>query len=602
MSAVPTIRNGDPRGLSFTLEEAAARLGKHPQPDPEQLDLLPKSAEDRRLAEEVANLHPAQIPAVMARFRAIRPLVNHDFEALGFRTKREYIGDIAREVRVSWRTVRRWLDSYLQDGLGGLANERPGPLATGYGSAALDASQRAQILDDWLKGRTKAQCYARLVGYLKEKQQGCGPAWVYSFPSRRTVSRYIKSLGPTAQAHRCGPEALKAAAGHCDRTFLGLGSLGLVECDEWNTNALAFDLRRCDLVRRFWLVTIYDTRSIYPLVWDLVGAVDGAKKLHGISQHDEQRLFVRLTTEFGIPRRFYSDRGRFRGSFWGGGPGARARRRDAEFARSDGIFDSLGVERRTPREHNPRGSRLERFHLFLSEKCRGLPGWIGANDQERKMTPGDRHAAEHMDFVAGRRLSTPLLSKEQLLEHINAWMEEWRTHPSTGTDMNGLSPRAVFLRETPPEGFRKPDDAERRLLSAEWYPNRMISAGGIVELPDGSRYGLPGELKELQGFKRHIVRMPDDRSLIIVKALRKGQPDVIAHLRPRLGIDDPGLGAWMESQQRVRRDMEARYERPSPASNTAEILQPHRAELPARRQPRFAGDIARDAEKMEAGE
>ncbi len=32
----------------------------------------------------------------------------------------------------------------------------------------------------------------------------------------------------------------------------------------------------------------------------------------------------------------------------------------------DGILDRLDIMRNLPREHNPRGSRLERFHLELA--------------------------------------------------------------------------------------------------------------------------------------------------------------------------------------------------------------------------------------------
>jgi hypothetical protein len=583
--------------------EAARPLSPSPSDGPAQLDLVPKTQEDCRIEEQLTRLDPAQRPAVLARFRAIKPLLNHDFKALGFRTKEHYADDIAQQTQRSKQTIYRWLAQYLEnEDICALANERPGPPATGFGSVALDASMRAHVQECWeVRNLNRAQTHAGLIGYLKDKQRGCGPGWVYQFPSRGTVNRYINiELRGDANPWRRGADAVKAWAGHADRTYRGLPSLGQVECDEWNTNNFAFEARKADRVVRYWLVTMLDTRSICPLVWELVGAADGVKKLHGISQRDEQRLFVGLVTQFGIPERFYSDRGRFRGRLWGDAPGAHAKRRDKEFTRSDGILDSLGIKRCTPREHNPRGSRLERFHLFLTDKCRELPGWVGATEDERAMAPGDRHAAEHAEFVAGRRVTTPLLTKEQLLEHINSWMEQWRAHPSDGTDMDGLSPRAVFLREMPEGGFRKLEAPELELLSAEWYPNRKIGAGGIVELPDGKRYGLPGELNELQGTKRNIVRMPNEKGFVLVKGLRKGQPDIVAHLRPRLGIDDPNLSAWTETQQRVRKIAESRLEEPSPASNTAEILEPYRPETPARQQRRLAKDIAGDALKMEA--
>lgn len=588
--------------------ETAIRLWPHASPASDsstQLDLLPKTEEDRRLVDQLMRLAPAQRPAIMARFRSIKPTLNHDHRALGYPTIGKYVDAEARRIGVCKATVWRWRERYLQnEDLCSLVDGRPGPQAAGFGAVVLDVSMRAHIRECWeIKKLTRAQTYANLIGYLKEKQRGCGAAWVYPVPSKATVYRFInRELRGDVNPWRRGPDAVKAWAGHADRTYRNLPSLGQVECDEWNANVLAFEPRRADRVLRFWVVTLYDTRSTLPLAWLLLGAAEGEKKLHGITQQDEQRLFVRLVAEYGVPESFYSDRGRFRGSFWGGEPGARAKRRDEEFARSDGILESLGIKHRMPREKNPRGSRLERFHRFLSDKCRDLPGWIRANDQEREMTPGDRHAVEHADFVAGRRETTPLLTKDQLLEHINGWMEEWREHPSDGTDMDGLSPRAVFLRSMPAGGFRKLEKPELEFLAAEWYPNRVVRAAGIIELPDGTRYGLPGELTQLQGTKRHIVRMPNERGFVLIKAQRKGEPDIVAHLRPRLGIDDPKLSQWTEAQQRVRKVAEARLEHPSPESNAAEILEPYGRQGPARRQPRFAGNTARDALEMEAGQ
>ena len=77
------------------------------------------------------------------------------------------------------------------------------------------------------------------------------------------------------------------------------------------------------------------------------------------------------------------------------------------YAQRDGILDRLGINRNLPREHNPRGSRLERWHKELATFCRTLPGWVGANTAERKMAPGDRQQAEHQLWVRGKVLRTP---------------------------------------------------------------------------------------------------------------------------------------------------------------------------------------------------
>ena len=116
-------------------------------------------------------------------------------------------------------------------------------------------------------------------------------------------------------------------------------------------------------------MTLYDERSLYPLIWDLIGAPDEseAKRCHGITQRDELRLFESLVRGYGLPGRIHSDRGRFRGNFWG----HEKKVREAEFQGADGILEQLGVGRNKPREKNPRGVRLERFHGFRTKTGTG---------------------------------------------------------------------------------------------------------------------------------------------------------------------------------------------------------------------------------------
>ena len=532
----------------------------------EQKQLFPQTELDRKIA--ALDLPEQQRAVILGRFRAIRPLVNHDFKALGYASKEAYIRGAAPACAVSRNTVWRWFNQYMEcEDLRALANEAPGPAATGIGSVALDValdiddqaiSARAFIKDRWLAGDLKRQIYTKLLAYLTEKQRGCGVSYAYRFPSDTTVYRFIDSLDALAQAQRQGPEAVKAACGYIDRSYLDLHSLDVVECDECNLNLLSFDPRHRDKKVRWWVVTLYDERSIYPLDWDIVGGKDGAAKAHGITREDERRLFERLVREYGAPGCIHSDRGRFRGNFWGHEPGSRPRasgdpRRDAEFAANDGIFEALGIRRNLPREKNPRGTRLERFHGFLRDKARTLPGWIGKDVKEREMTRGDADWADHLRSVAGERSDTPLLSKQQTLELVGQWMEEWRAHPSDGTDMHGLSPRAVFIEQTPPGGFRRIAEPELALITSEYYSARKILEGGIVQLPDGKRYGVTGELTLLAGQKRDVTRSRDDHSFIKVLPLQKGQEIITAHRRARVGHDDPDLLAReMEAQRKLR--------------------------------------------------
>ena len=163
---------------------------------------------------------------------------------------------------------------------------------------------------------------------------------------------------------REGADALKAALGHIDRTYRGLHSLGRVDTDEWITDAVAFDPRKVSRVGRYYLLTFFDERSLYPLVWSLVEMPN---------EDDELNLLCRLIREFGVSGLINSDRGRFRGHIFGTGRYIE-RERAGMYPNRDGILDRLGISRNLPREHNPCGSRLERFHLELANWARTVPG------------------------------------------------------------------------------------------------------------------------------------------------------------------------------------------------------------------------------------
>ena len=89
--------------------------------------------------------------------------------------------------------------------------------------------------------------------------------------------------------------------------------------------------------------------------------------------------------------------GRFRGRTFSG----RFLNRDrAEmYQERDGILDRLEINRNDPREHNPRGNRLERFHLELANWARTLPGWCGCDTKQRRMTDADARVALHKQWV-----------------------------------------------------------------------------------------------------------------------------------------------------------------------------------------------------------
>ncbi|HEV2499276.1 MAG TPA: hypothetical protein VGY31_06840, partial [Terriglobia bacterium] len=515
-----------------------------------QLGLLPRAEIDNELA---ALALPASMRDVVTRrYRVVDLCLNHNWKAENYPSKRAYLRALAKANEISVRQIYRWVETYKDTGkLISLANELPGPEP--YTGNKLDDDMRAHLQGCWtLEKLNVRQCYASLKHYLEGKQEspGCRTSYLYKIPSYRTVARFIESLDSLEQAAREGPEALKAACGYIDRTYRDLASLERVETDEWKYDVLAYSAARPTEVKRFWLLTFYDERSTYPLCWKLVEG-DRFDKRHGIKEEDEIDLLVCLLREFGVPGALVSDRGRFRTGTFGGG------KREGQFSKADGILDRLNIAHEMPREKNPQGNRLERFHRFLADQCRTLSehGWIGSSDEERKMTHGDAQAELHSRWAAGDENvpRTPLLSVEALRLITDEWMEKWRDHASEGTDMKGLSPRAVFIHNTPEGGFKKLDDERIAWETAEQFDEVTIRTGGIVQLRDGKRYSHPA-LILIQSERRTVRRVRWDHSQISVLPAAKGEAIIIAPRRERVGTNDPeNLARAMELKTKLRK-------------------------------------------------
>ncbi len=565
--------------------QTTAKASTPPSPIPQQPSLFSKEEKS----------------ASFSKLDTIQWALNGDYLLSG--ETKTFNRELVRSQRgVAPRTQQFWEHQYRKKGLSGLVNRRPGP-PKGTGSK-LDTSMRGFIQLRWSEGLTPTQICRELSTYLAPKH--ASEAWRSthrrSVVSDTTVKRFIYSLDEIDDALREGPDALKAACGHIDRSYLDLAPLERVESDECKLNLFAYDPRRPvnragkPWIRRYWLLTFYDTRSMFPLVWNLCEGSEYELR-HGIAVEDEINLFVALIQKFGIPRAIQSDRGRFRGKDWGGEP--YQQHIDKEFAPANGILQRVGqlagypegIRHDMPRVHNPRGTRLERFHRWVADWFRGKPGWIGANTRERKMTRGDADAERHKLWCVGELAPgepSPLLTRDEILVEVNKMMEAWRDHNSEGTDMCGLTPRAVFTQCSPQSGFPQLSEDDLAFATAQHFENERIEIGGIIELRKGERYFHP-LLIPLAGQKREVVRLRNDHSFITVLPASKGEETIVAPRRARVGMNEPDeLSRAMELQNRLHKlagefttpleydpgaqfpDAEPKSEPPKPA----EVMQP----------------------------
>jgi len=401
-------------------QDLLRNAAKLPEPDRSgQLPLLPQTEIDRKIA--ALSLPASERDCVLRRFRVVDSCLNHNWKAQGYASRGDFLAALAQRNETSVRSIERWLSAWRQgENLLDLAPELPGP-KRGAGSI-LNADMRAHLVRCWrIEKLTLRQCHASLVAYLEGKQNspGCKVDQFYVIPSRTTVERFIHSLSEIDNAARKGADALKAAVGHIDRTYRDIRSLDRVDVDEWIVDAFAYDPRHVSRVGRYYALTFLDERSRLPLVWSLV---------EHPNEQDEIDLLCALIREFGIPGLINSDRGRFRGRTFGGR--FLNRDRGEMYRERDGILDRLDIARNEPREHNPRGSRLERFHLELANWARTLPGWCGSDTKQRRATDADAQVALHKEWVRTGQGASPLLSRDELLQRLNRFMAEFRQRPS----------------------------------------------------------------------------------------------------------------------------------------------------------------------------
>jgi len=497
---------------------------------------------------EILDAPYAHLVEAQERLAALEPLYNGAWRK-GYASRDKCLEAAAERLRISVGQMRRLKRRYEAAGKGyaglrALIKENPGP-------------EPGEKLQDWmehfifqrvLEGLTREQCYQRLLAEKAERQAAWGPAKIYPEPTRSAVYRYFAKLRSKApvEARLLGRDAVKASAMQISRTY-DCHSLGRVDADEWITDVFAYDPenliwrsgKRKGQIRvgRFYLVTMLDERSIYPLDFCLVEFPD---------EEDEIDLLIRVIQHYGVPGLLNTDRGRFRGHTFGGE--FRQFDRDAMRERANGILGQLQIDRNMPREHNPQGCRLERFHLELARFCREHlrgRGWCGANTDERQQqsTVDSIELPAHERWVKGQSAQTPLLSRDELAAKFLEFFAWWRSeHQSEGTDMHGLTPQMVFNREAPPDGFRQVSAEELDRKTSRLYEQRLVQAGGTVEISEGpyrvSRY-YSHELLFLQGQRRDVLRSRYDRSRIRVLPALLGETEIVAPVMPRVGVSDP---------------------------------------------------------------
>lgn len=534
----------------------ATSLPTPPEPASSEQQAFGFAQVDPAIKAAVAALaiRPEDVPLVQFRKDFVMLAQNHKFMSEGFSSSRALIEHEIAKARaggirhISYRSVLRWRKDYEDKGDAGLVDAPPGPKP---GKIRLESWQVTYIEQCCAKGMGQAATCRAVAKETAIRQQGAGLDYRYTIPSRDLVRKVWKAYHTALQdAASKGSAQLKAACGSLDRTYAHLASLDVVEVDEWEFNAWAYDFDLPLNVYRYWLLVAYDQRSMYPLAWKMVKGRAGDKR-HGISEDDEIDLLERLIREYGVPKSIYSDRGRFRGRTY-----ESRKKREAEFEEADTLWENLGIDKGGPEDENPRASRIHPFFKWLSGQCEGLPGYCGREPKDVYAEQGWAAHNEHIEWCKGDRGSSQrspyLLSNQDLLARMEEWIADWREHLSDGTDMRGLSPRAVFTHNIPEGGFRKLSEEDMALKFAETFEEETIEPGGVIQLPDKKRYSNI-LLADIPGEVRTVKRLRHEKSFIVVLPTRPDGEYVIADLRRKFGDDQVALGAEIERQKHLRK-------------------------------------------------
>ncbi len=506
---------------------------------PTSHQLLPAATDQKQFdfAEMLPEVAALAIPEqqkkmVWRRYQMVTDCINGNFREEGYRSKRAYLRFLSGEYDVSARSIRRWITKFQAGGLMSLANDRPGP---GPGDL--------KVLDDWMvmhikhsylkRKRTVKQTYDELLKEIRLRQKAWGCEKIYPVPSRSSVYRVIRNMTPLELSLRQGNEAFHAATGYLDRTFEDERSNDTWCIDEWRVDALVYDPDKVGKVGRPWILTIMDERSRCILGWMAVSSLTRERVLD---------LLGRTMQQYGKPYYFYSDRGgHFRGKTFGGR--FQNQKREKLFESAMGVLDALGIQRKGPRVKNPRANPIERLHRQYADWARTIPGWCGANTEQRKMTDADRMAAEHDQWVRGRRPTTPLITVQMLVERFWVLVDQINHEPSNANGLKGLSPSGAFRQFLPQEeelSSRRLTPLEITFHLAERFPDRLIQKGGIIQLPDKKRYSHRS-LLQLASERRDVKRDRRDHSGIFVLPAEKGEDIILADLRVPVGTNDQAL-------------------------------------------------------------
>ena len=337
-----------------------------------------------------------------------------------------------------------------------------------------------------------------------------------------------------------GREAIKVMAGYIDRHYNDELAGDAWCIDEWELDGCFYDEENRRQVINYGagrpiahILSVVDERTTCILAYAVTWKVSLEEATLDLAEY--------LLRTYWAPLRLVADRaGRFRRL----SRGRVTVGRDGELVELlAGPLGELGVKPRLTEEANPRGNRIERaLHREYARRATEFGiSWRGANTDERKLTDIDARVARHLKEHCKNGTCGPQLKSIQQAEQIIAtWINDLNTMETKARGCKGLSRLAAFNWFRPGEeeiARRKYSDTQIDLVFAE-HDERTIQVGGVIQLSDATRYGLPGELSAWTGKSVALTRRRRDHSFIEISVPGQ-EAQVIAHRRRMVGVNEP---------------------------------------------------------------
>jgi len=363
-----------------------------------------------------------------------------------------------------------------------------------------------------------------LVQEIETKQRAWGIGHRYEKPTywqtRTVLEQIAKTEGVLAR------QGEKAYSDLCAPYISRRNNLHSNEL--WVTDQKLFDVRVRDggeRLGRIWAVNVLDVAT-----WRWLGGAMGPY----LSSDLVMYAYAMALERAGVPTAVHMDLGKeFIGKRFLGGKFQISG--EDLFGEALGLWKRLDVRIVKAIGRNPQSKIIERWHLEIDGWTHELPGWCGADTDERPEKLIAEEAAHEAWLKTGRGHS-PLLRADVFIGAFLDWAENtWnRQHRGRGKYLEGMTPQEAWNTRLPAEGFRilGPDQvdfytADRRFVK--------VARGGQVNLTFYGRsieYAAP-ELFLLQGDEVEVlISRRNLQQVTVIYPVPGGTASCVAGVKP----------------------------------------------------------------------